>query len=398
MCDTMVMVGPDRVLFAKNSDRDANEGQGLEWHPARDWPEGAEVKCTEVTIPQVEHTHAVLISRPFWMWGAEMGANEHGVVIGNEAVFTREPVPEHGLTGMDLVRLTLERSITAVGALQILLELLETHGQGGRGGFEDPSFRYHNSFLIADATEAWVIETSGRRHAEERVTSGVRTISNVLTIPPFREEATNRLGAVKSAVAAADRRRHRSADLAAGAAGIPELIGALRDHGTGARAPRFHWLNGTLGAVCMHGGGLLAHSVSTASWVAELRPRGERHWVTASSGPCVSLFKPVRVDEPLDLGPFPGGTADDSPWWQHERLHRCWLRNPEAIGPCFLDERDGVEARWLHDPPEPAAAFPAWRALLKRWNAAAAELDAPNRLPFVARRYWARRDRAAGLA
>ena len=53
------------------------------------------------------HTHAVILSKPAWMWGAEMGANEHGVCIGNEAVWTKLNGPEdekEKLLGMDLLR------------------------------------------------------------------------------------------------------------------------------------------------------------------------------------------------------------------------------------------------------------------------------------------------------
>ena len=91
MCDSFVAITADGVMFAKNSDRDPNEAQLLEWVPAADHPAGDRVACTWIDVPQVGHTHAVLISRPWWMWGAEMGTNEHGVVIGNEAVFTKGP-------------------------------------------------------------------------------------------------------------------------------------------------------------------------------------------------------------------------------------------------------------------------------------------------------------------
>jgi dipeptidase len=95
------------------------------------------------------------------MWGGEMGANEHGLVIGNEAVFTKLPVAKTGLTGMDLLRLALERTKTAEEALELVVWMIAKHGQGGRCGYRQRNFRYHNAFVFADRESAWILETAG---------------------------------------------------------------------------------------------------------------------------------------------------------------------------------------------------------------------------------------------
>src|SRR5690606_138770 len=142
------------------------------------------VRCSWIDIPEAGDTHAVLLSRPVRSWGAEMAANSHGVIIGNEAVFTNQPYAATGLTGMDLVRLGAERAATAQEAVGVITELIETHGQGGGCGYENRAFTYHNSFLIADPRQAFVLETAGKQWAVEAVT-GARSISNGLTIPDF---------------------------------------------------------------------------------------------------------------------------------------------------------------------------------------------------------------------
>jgi secernin len=139
MCDTMVALTDSTagscVLFAKNSDRQRNEAQVVERLARADHPRAAVVNCTYISVPQVGRTHAVLLCRPYWIWGAEMGANECGVVIGNEALRAQVPAPETvALTGMDLVRLALERASSSVEAVDVMTQLLEAHGQGGDCG------------------------------------------------------------------------------------------------------------------------------------------------------------------------------------------------------------------------------------------------------------------------
>jgi len=168
------------MLFAKNSDRDPNEPHVVLFVPARQFRAGAQLRCTYLSIPQAERTNAVLLLKPDWIWGAEMDVNEHGVAIGNEAVFTKIKQGSDALTGMDLLRLALERSDSAESAFGLITELLETYGQGGNCGYTK-DFRYDNSFLIADPKTAYVLETAGKNYAAYKVTHRA-AISNSLSI------------------------------------------------------------------------------------------------------------------------------------------------------------------------------------------------------------------------
>lgn len=390
----MVTLTDDGVLFAKNSDRDPNESQYLDWRPAAQHAPGDTVDASWIRIPQVERTRAVLLSRPWWCWGAEMGTNDAGVVIGNEAVFTDAHEDTPGLIGMDLLRLALERAGSADDAVEVIVTLLERHGQGGSCSFEHPSFSYDNSFLVADPDGAVVVETAGRSWVTERVTGPGRSISNGLTIEPFARAHRDRL---RSTVAACVARRTLTTVAAGAATQVADLAAALRLHGpTAGGAPRYSPINGAMLAPCMHAGGLVTSSQTTASWLSDLRGRTPRHWATGTSAPCTSLFKPVAVDQPIDLGPTPSNRADESLWWRHEPLHRAVAADPGALLPRYRAERDRLEAAWFDDPPPSAEAFATADQLEARWLADVTAARSADTRPMVVRRLWRRWDRQAG--
>jgi dipeptidase len=425
MCDTVVAVGggPDggvtgdgAVWFGKNSDREPDEAQVIEHLPAGD--EGDVVQCTHLAIPGAGRSREVVLSRPAWMWGAEMGVNDAGVAIGNEAVFTREKLDEVGLTGMDLLRLALQRSSSAREAVDVITGLLKRHGQGGRMGYRNAGFRYSSSFLIADGGEAWVLETAGRLWAAERVTRGVRTISNALSIGRgadlVDDDAVQRAVAkgrcrgradidfagafkdpVMSALAGADARRACTARaLGGGAVDVDVVAAALRDHGDD-DTPRGGLV---MRSPCAHASWLPTRAAgqTTASLIARLAP-GEppRVWATGTSSPCLSVFKPV----PLATGrllqqPHPAGVAmttgdDASLWWRHERLHRAVLARG-LDGGSFADERRALEARIRDDVDHADDAWESHREAVVRWREA---LPAGHpRGPFPG--FWRRREAA----
>ncbi|MDX1388464.1 MAG: C69 family dipeptidase [Acidobacteriota bacterium] len=192
MCDIVVAL-PDvtatgRVIFGKNSDRPAGECQVLV-DSADERRRGDRVSCAFVSVPDVTDPRHTVGCRPYWCWGYETGMNDAGVVGGNTAVYTRSFWEEEnrktsGLTGMELLRLGLERGATAAEVVHVIAGLLAEFGQWGPAvvGKTSPDACYENAFLIADPGEAWILETSGRRWVARRHRSGVAALSNQLTI------------------------------------------------------------------------------------------------------------------------------------------------------------------------------------------------------------------------
>lgn len=371
MCDTLVALKNSTkdgvTIFAKNSDREPNEPQALEFYPRKEHDEEF-LDCTYIRVPQVKQTYAVIISRPVWMWGAETGVNEFGLAIGNEAVFTREDKLEKGLTGMDLLRLALERCRDSYEALMLIVKYLEQFGQGGNCGFKSKTY-YHNSFIISDPREAWVLETAGKYWVAEKVKS-VRSISNALTIKNKWDLASKSI--VEHAVErgwckddrdfdfskcysdwfysrfARGRERHAYTqgclERNMGKIDVYLVKNIMRSHTLG---ENFTPAKGSMRDICMHAGGLARPSQTAASYVGQLFEEVPIHWFTATSTPCISVYKPVFMEAGLpDLKLTPDRFYDsNSVWWLHEKLSRRVLGSFKHYFPKICEQIESLEAR-----------------------------------------------------
>ncbi len=294
MCDTFYTRRTDgtgmTAFFAKNSDRDPNEPQYMFFVPAGE----ASKPKTYVEMPSYDVKHDVWLSKPSWMWGAEMGVNRRGVSIGNEATFNKASVDKTGVLGMDHLRAALEIASTAREALETIIENTEHYGQGGDGGFEHPLY-YHNSYLITDPQEAYVLDTVNRYYAYKKLDRNYN-ISNKISLkddfdeisPELQGKARNFEGRftnpIVSYFAGAYHRETRGRELMQRGYHDPAgVMSLLQDRYTGRIA--------SMRNIGMIAGGLVS-SQATASLFYDYDT--ELIWYTEGPCPEIQLFKPLK--------------------------------------------------------------------------------------------------------
>jgi hypothetical protein len=142
------------TLFGHNCNRPIGEPRALERIPGRCYAAGERIRTPHLSLPQVRNTFTVLGARFAGRWGFTHGINERGVVAGATSLKTRLASFEPGLTGPDLVRLALERSSSALHAIDVVTDLVSRHGPGVWATEEDEG---DPVLMIADGSEAYLL-------------------------------------------------------------------------------------------------------------------------------------------------------------------------------------------------------------------------------------------------
>lgn len=339
MCDTIGKIISDNyAIFGKNSDRAVNEPQVVEYYEAKDYEDGELLKCTYITIPQVKHTNAIVLSRPTWLWGGEIGINEFGLCIGNEAVFTKGKYGKDSLIGMDLLRLALERTKTPKQAVDCIIELLKEYGQGGNCGY-DSNFHYNNSFLIMNQKEIYVLETKDSDYVYKKYTH--TSISNCLSIEDdgdvYSSERCNFKKKYSDFImtTGSKGKNRRSLSLSCPLNNKEDMFKLLSTHTNNAKP----FTKGSVGSICMHASNSLTADQTTMSMVVELINNDIKIWLTGCSLPCVSLFKPAN----FSVGGlvFSNSKDNDSYWYKRESFNRNLLN--KDIPEDFFVEKNEIQ-------------------------------------------------------
>src|SRR5580765_751143 len=171
-CDMVVALPPatgcGQTLFGANIHRTAGEPIAVKNTPGHAYAFGETVRTQFAQLPQARQTFSVLGVQAHGNWGYLYGLNQHRVVIGCSNWQSRIVRETPGLLGPDLVRLTLERAHSASHGLEIITDLIGRHGHGTFSGSPEGDCGDH-VFLIADASEAFALESGGQGWAAQEI-------------------------------------------------------------------------------------------------------------------------------------------------------------------------------------------------------------------------------------
>lgn len=384
MCDTIGKIINDKyAIFGKNSDRAVNEPQVVEYYEAKDYDGNQILKCTYISIPQVKHTNAIVLSRPTWLWGGEIGVNEYGLCIGNEAVFTKGKYGEDSLIGMDLLRLALERSKTPIEAIECITSLLDKYGQGGNCGY-DSDFHYNNSFLIMNQKEIYILETKDKDYVYKKYNH--TAISNCLSIEDdgdvYKENKCNFKKKYSDFImtTGANGNNRRRISLNNDVNSKEDMFKLLSTHADNAMP----LLKGSVSSVCMHAANSLTADQTTMSMVVELIDNDIKIWLTGCSLPCVSLYKPASFS--INGIIFENKKDNDKYWYQREAFNRKLIS--KEIPKEFYEEKQKIQELICNSSIEESLKFE--EQFYNKWN------DYPfkeKRPFFIYKNFWIKKNR-----
>ena len=331
-----------------------------------------------------------------------MGLNAAGVVIGNEALFTRDlaaSVERERQGGGSRASSGWSSSGSPwnarprIGRRRADDGLIEEHGQWGAGtrGNDRAETAYDNSYLVADSEQVWVLETSGSRWVTKRVVEPTWSISNEPTIRDNWDDGASDLQAYADAqgwtsasgkvdfaatfldpqvpLQVSHIRLQRSRQLlqdtlkATGEFGVSDARRVLGDHyeDTFLAGPTFNPARPDFLTLCMHDHPAgFTWGNTAASIVAVLPESDEPHLWWAAATPCTSVYLPVSVAGPTlpqvlsqagtqrGVGPCAEGTdpdayADDSYWWAFQALLETVVG--DELGSTYLERQPIVRER-----------------------------------------------------
>lgn len=337
------------TIFAGNCDRPINDATMTVHKRARDISNKSDVKFKGKTILSADDKAFLGIDfvgeripcfllKSESLWGAESGANKHGlcgaVVPVKSKLFVKS---KFNLDAQSMLRFCLEWTKSADDALSLLLQLFEKN-EGAPYTLDGENLS--SSFIISDKDKAIKIETASKCYCVKTMTGGHFSISNCYTITTdfdiisenakserskllkdkegsvnFAETFGNKKWAKKWCAQAKIEQINLCMEKYHKTIISDKARELLRSHAQDNKSKQEISKN----SVCMHGSNDWNYSTA-ASIICCLNQTRNYYYFTAASMPCVNIFKPVSFCDNIPIYGEEDSAVES--WLRREKLVR----------------------------------------------------------------------------